>query len=85
LKRPKPGQKTDRKILLFGEKEGALEESGSNLSAKEETHFIAVIQRTLREALEGLLITAEVLIKKNYAWKVLGLDLLNKWKCRGRI
>ena len=50
--------KVDKKFLLFGEKD--VEEGQSNTSIKEENHFMASIQRTLREAMDGLTATAEV-------------------------
>ena len=51
--------KVDKKFLLFGEKDA--EEGQSNTGLKEENHFMASIQRTLREAMDGLTATAEVI------------------------
>ncbi|XP_076436919.1 coiled-coil domain-containing protein 180-like isoform X2 [Babylonia areolata] len=50
--------KSDKKFLLFGEKEG--EEMTASSTSAEETHFVASIQCTLREALNGLLATADL-------------------------
>ena len=57
--------KVDKKFLLFGEKDG--DEGSSSTSLKEENHFMASIQRTLREAMEGLMATAEVITIAMYS------------------
>ncbi|KAL8612782.1 hypothetical protein ACOMHN_033452 [Nucella lapillus] len=56
--------RTDKKLLLFGEREG---EEGLSTSGEEETHFVASIQRTLKDALNGLLATADVYYKQKGA------------------
>ncbi|KAK7094377.1 coiled-coil domain-containing protein 180-like isoform X2 [Littorina saxatilis] len=58
--------KVDKKFVLFGEKDSE-ESLQASTSVKEENYFLASIQRTLREALEGLLVTAEVYYKQKGA------------------
>ncbi|XP_005103775.1 uncharacterized protein LOC101855202 [Aplysia californica] len=56
--------KFDKKYMVFGEKpeEGETE--------AEEKHFLAMITRTLRDALDGLLTTAEVFYRQKGAHAV---------------
>lgn len=61
LRRSSKSSKFDKKYLVFGEKD----EEGEDL------HFLGIIKRTLREALDGLLTSGEVKLKYN-------LTLINK-------
>ena len=53
LRRTSKSTKFDKKYLIFGEKD----EEG------EERHLLGIIRRNLREALDGLLTSAEVLLQ----------------------
>ncbi|KAK3086983.1 hypothetical protein FSP39_000010 [Pinctada imbricata] len=57
LRRSSKSTKFDRKYLIFGEKD----EEG------EERHLLGIIKRTLREALDGLLTTAEMFYRQKGA------------------